>query len=73
MCQAFGGWVLYRYRACLGNWSLQNPFTSPLSWCFMELKDHGGYLTIASWHFLELQDSTELGLRQEFPFSVREL
>ena len=39
----------------------------------MELKDHGCYLTVASWHFLELQDSAELGLRQEFPFSVREL
>lgn len=28
----------------------------------MELKDSGCYLAIASWHFLELQDSTELGL-----------
>ena len=42
-------------------------------WCLMELKDRGCYFTIASWHFLELQDSTALGLRGRNSLSQRTL
>ena len=34
----------------------------------MELKDSGCYLTVASWHFLELQDSTALDSGAGIPF-----
>lgn len=39
----------------------------------MELKDGGCYLTFASWHFLELQDSTALGLGSRNSLSQRTL
>lgn len=35
----------------------------------MELADSGCYLAIGPWHFLELQDSTELGLGAGILFS----
>lgn len=42
-------------------------------WCLMELKDSGCYLTVASWHFLELRDSTALGLGGRNSLSQRTL